>query len=108
MSSYTDNVCSLLTAIQNFYLIYVLLFIFHFLSALFISFFFFFFFWGGEGEGGVISINLGDKEGPLKKFLRKSGGHHILQELLVKSHQLPPNQAKNERSLTAMHCKDLK
>lgn len=103
MSSYTDNVCSLLTAIQNFYLIYVLLFIFHFLSALFISFFFFFFFWGG-----VISINLGDKEGPLKKFLRKSGGHHILQELLVKSHQLPPNQAKNEQSLTAMHCKDLK
>ena len=63
---------------------------------------------GGGGGGGVISINLGDKEGPLKKFLRKSGGHHILQELLVKSHQLPPNQAKNERSLTAMHCKDLK
>ena len=30
-----------------------------------------FFFWKGRGE--VISINLGDTEGPLKKFLRKRG-----------------------------------
>ena len=67
----------------------------------------FFFFFGGGG-GGVILINFGDKEGLPKKFLRKSGGHHILQELLVKSHQLPLNQTKNERSLMAMHCKDLK
>ena len=95
MSSYRDNVYSLLMAIQNFYLIYVQLFIFHFLSALFF------------GGGGVISFNLGDKEGPLKKFLRKRGGHHILQELLVKSHQLPLNKTKNERSLMAMQCKDL-
>ena len=81
-----------------------------FLSALFFSFFFFFifFFWGGGGRRGVILINLGDKEGLPKRFLRKRGGHHILQELLVKSHQLPLNQTKNERSLMAMHCKDLK
>ena len=118
MSSYTDNVCSLLTAIQNFYLIYVQLFIFHFFKILqpFSQLFFFlsssssFFFWGGGGGGrrGVILINLGDKEGLPKRFLRKRGGHHILQELLVKSHQLPLNQTKNERSLMAMHCKDLK
>ena len=62
-----------------------------FLSALFLSFSFFFFFFG-NGGGGVISINLGDTEGPLKKFLRKRGGHHILQELIVKSHQFPLNQ----------------
>ena len=30
-----------------------------------------------------------------------------LQELLVKSHQLPLNKTKNERSLMAMQCKDL-
>ena len=48
-----DNVCSLLTAIQNFYLICVQLFIFHFLSALFFlssSFFF-----GGGGGGGHLN-----------------------------------------------------
>ena len=77
MSSYTDNVCSLLTAIQNFYLIYVQLFMFHFFqilqpfSQLFFPFPSSFFFWKGKGE--VISINLGDTEGPLKKFLRKRG-----------------------------------
>ena len=77
MSSYTDNVCSLLTAIQNFYLIYVQLFMFHFFQILqpFSQLFFFLFlllFFFGKG-GGVISINLGDTEGPLKKFLRKRG-----------------------------------
>ena len=57
MSSYTDNVCSLLTAIQNFYLIYVQLFMFHFFqilqpfSQLFFSFSFFFFFLEREGGG---------------------------------------------------------
>ena len=76
-----------------------------FLSALFFPFPSSFFF--GKG-GGVISINLGDTEGPLKKFLRKRGGHHILQELIVKSHQFPLNQTTNEQSLMAMHCKDLK
>ena len=62
MSSYGDNVYSLLMAIQNFYLIYVQLFIFHFLSALFF------------GGGGVISVNLGDKEGPPKKVPKEEGG----------------------------------
>ena len=108
----TDSLCNvilyrqcLFTAYGHSKLLFDLCSAIHFSFSL-SSFYFFLlllFFWGG-----VISINLGDKEGPLKKFLRKSGGHHILQELLVKSHQLPPNQAKNERSLTAMHCKDLK
>ena len=77
---------------------------FFFLLLLLLLLLFFFFFFGG----GVIEINFGDKEGPLEKFLRKRGGHHILQELLVKSHQLPLNQTKNERSLMAMHCNGLK
>ena len=92
MSSYTDNVCSLLVAIQNIYLIYVQLVIFF---KKFFGLSLGFFFGGGGGGGGwVISINLGYKEGPPKKFLRKRRGHHIqvLQELLVKSHQLPFNQ----------------
>ena len=53
---------------------------------------FFFFFFGG----GVISINLGLKGEPPKNSCEEKG-HHILQELPVKSHQ-PPFPIKNERS----------
>lgn len=52
----------------------------------------FFFFFGG----GIISINLGLKgEPPPKKNSCEEEGHHILQELPVKSHQ-PPFPIKNE------------
>lgn len=67
-----------------------------FLSALFFPFPSSFFFWKGRHGGAT------------QKISKEEGGHHILQELLVKSHQLPLNQTKNERSLMAMHCKDLK
>ena len=61
MSSYTDNVFSLLTAIQNFYLIYVQLFMFHFFkilqpfSQLFFFSFSFFFFFLERGGGGHLN-----------------------------------------------------
>ena len=103
----TDSLCNvilyrqcLFTAYGHSKLLFDLCSVIHFSFSL-SSFFsllllllLFFFFLGGGGEG-VISINLGDKEGPLKKFLRKRGGHHILQELLVKSHQLPLNEKMN-------------
>ena len=100
------------TAYSHSKLLFDLCSVIHFSFSL-SSFFFFlllllllFFFLGGGGMG-IISINLGDKEGPLKKFLRKRGVIIILQELLIKSHQLPLNQTKNERSLMAMHCNGL-
>ena len=55
----------------------------------------FLFFFGG----GIISINLGLKgepPPPQKKNSCEEEGHHILQELPVKSHQ-PPFPIKNER-----------
>ena len=48
-----------------------------------------FLFWGERGAG-VISINFGYKEGPpppKNSYKERGGGHHILQELPVKSHQ---------------------
>ena len=97
----------LLMAIQNIYLIYFQLVIFHFFKKFFSLSLGIVFFWGW---GWVISTHLGYKEGPPKKFLRMRRGHHIhvLQEILVKSHQLPLNQTKNEWSLMATPCKDLK
>ena len=52
MSSYTDNVCSLLVAIQNIYLIYVQLVIFHFFKKILWPFSRLFFFLRGGGGGG--------------------------------------------------------
>ena len=63
---------------------------FSFLLSLFpLSFFFFQFF--SLGGGGVISINLGHKGGGLKneKNSYEEGGHYVLQELPVESHQPP-------------------
>ena len=66
--------------------------IFHFCFSFFPSFFLSFFFLGGGGRGGqgVISINLGYREGRHPKFIMKGRGHRILQVLPVKSHQSPP------------------
>ena len=63
-------------------------------SSFSLSLSFSFFFWGG-----IISINLGLKGSPpppQKKNSCEEEGHHILQELPVKSHQ-PPFPIKNER-----------
>ena len=89
-SAYTDNIHSLLMAIQKVYLICVLFLIsVFFILSHSLSFFRFIFAGGMDGGEGVITINLilGYKGEPPKKICNKKGGLHVLQELPVNFHQ---------------------